>query len=481
MHSATLPSSTFSNSLAQAAMRSAHLTETVKGILLSASYFVVAQMGVMTMYDGVLYIVAAAFCLPHWRPYLLLLALSLQDAKGQVVPFDYIAVAAISAMLFASAALRANSLPISEGLKEFRALITLGIVLVLYGILNSAIQNTTMAHQQAPHRPYFIVGALMATMMCTAYLAHREIYFDAYALTRLRSVVVCILIHIFFVAIMQLFYGPTFGASPQGMAEMIQQDQTINPGARGFARLTGPFLSPNALASVPALFMLMLLRTRRSAQISMVFIAAFFTAGMIASTLGAARTMFIFYLVASGAMTWTRSPSKTLIATVLCTPLILLTEIPWDEVLVLMRLSNLQSLGVRGRLWQVALDNLGLTEWMFGFGITHFPVMYKSSLGYFASDPHNWILSVTGMFGIAGLFFYLYVGYRILLRAFAKNTTERAIAVALAIFLVGRELGNTQYLLNNHPMCCLYWMSVGFVFVKPGELMDSLAGAEASS
>ena len=481
MSSATLQSSAFSNPLTAAAIRSAQMTEAVKGVLLSVSYFMIAQMGVLTIYDGALYIMAAAFCLPHWRPYLLLLVLSVQDAKGQVVPFDYVAVAAISAMLFGSAALRSPGLPIAAGLREYRGLLGIGIALAIYGIVSSAVQDTMLIHQQAPHRPYLIVGLLMATMMCTAYLAHREMYFDIYALVRLRAVVSCILIHIFLIAVMQLFYGPTFGASPQCIAEMIQHDQAINPGARGFARLTGPFLSPNALASVPALFMLMLLRTRQSAQISTLFIATFFTAGMIASTLGAARTMFVFYLVASAAMTWTRSPSKTMIAMVLCLPLVLLIDIPWDEILVMMRLSNLQSLGVRGRLWQVSLDNLHLAELFFGFGLTHFPVMFKTSLGYFASDPHNWILSMIGMFGISGFIFYLYVGYRIFLRAFANDTTERAISVALVIFLVGRELGNTQYLMNNHPMCCLYWMSVGFVFVKPGELFRSFGQQETQS
>lgn len=177
--------------------------------------------------------------------------------------------------------------------------------------------------------------------------------------------------------------------------------------------------------------------------------------------------MFVFYLGGTAAMTWTRSPKYTLLAGALVAPLLLVMNIPWSELLVMMRLKDLQSLGVRGELWQATLHYMDLGDWLFGYGLTHYPVFVKTTLGYYGSDPHNWILSVSGMFGILGLLFYAVLIKKLLRKSFSINTKERAIAACLLLFFIGREFGNTQYVLNNNPLCCLYWISISLVFFAP--------------
>ncbi len=476
MHSSISPPIThgaYADTLQLSSHRSAVYAEVIKGVLLSFAYFAFARLGIQTRYDAAMFAVGAAAILPQWRSCILLMVLSVQDAPGQVMMFDYVAVAGISGLMIFTAALNRVTAPLTAETREFRGLLRLALVLVIYGIISSGVQQHFGLHQQSQSRPYAIIGCLMAMMMMTGYLAHRELSSDSMSSVRVQTVSVCILCHIFMIAGLQTVLGPMYGASPQGAEEMRQLFQMIDGGARGMPRLTGPFLSPNILASVPGLFMLIILRYKKSPNISPNFIAAFFVIGMSASFLGGARTMFVFYLVGTAAMTWTLSPRYTILAGVLMAPLILVMDIPWGELLVMMRLKDMQSLGVRGELWQATLQYMDSGDWLFGYGLTHFPVFVKTVLGYYGSDPHNWILSAAGMFGVFGLMFYALLIKKLVRKSLSVQSKERAIAVCLLLFFVGREFANTQYVLNNNPLCCLYWVAISLVFFAPQDLAEN--------
>lgn len=458
------PSLTSQNLLTLHRQRSVVYAEVLKGLLLAGTYFALARLGLKTRFDGPLFAVGAALFFPQWRPCLLLMVLSIQDAPGQVVPSDYLGVAGISGLMILSAGLQRSSIPIPAETRRFRGLLRFGMLIVVYAIFNSAVQHHFGFHEQSASRPYVVIGGLMILMMLTGYLTHRELASDPLSSVRIQTVALCVIAHIFFVTGAQVVFGPLFGSSPQGAEEMKQLFQVMHGGSRGLARLTGPFLSPNLLASSPGLLMLIMLRYQKSDSISTGFIAAFFCVGMAAAFAGGARTMFVFYLAGTAAMTWTRSPKHTLIAGMLVTPFIFLVDIPWHDILQMMRLRNLQSLGVRGELWQASLNQMDWKDWIFGFGLTHFPVFCKSTLGYYGSDPHNWILSASQMFGVFGLLFY-FVLIRLLLRtSFTGEKKQRAIAICLLLFFIGREFANTQYVLNNHCQCCLYWILISLVF-----------------
>lgn len=471
MHSSTLTPGAiggpYVGPLALQSQRSAVHAEIIKGVMLAAAYFAMARLGLKTRFDGPMFAVGASLIFPQWRPCILLMVLSVQDAPGQVVPYDYLGVAGISGLMLLKAALQRTSDNVSAEIREFRGLLRFALVIVVYAVFNSAVQHRFGFHEQSATRPYPVIGALMAMMMMTGYLAYRELAADPMSAVRVKTVSVCILGHIFFIIACQILFGPLFGSSPQGAEEMKQLFQMMDGGSRGLARLTGPFLSPNLLASVPGIFMLIILRYQKSDAISVRFIGAFFVVGMAAAFAGGARTMFVFYLAGTAAMTWTRSPKHTLIAGMMAFPMIFVVDIPWSEVLQMMRLKDLQSLGVRGELWQSSLHLMDWKDWTFGFGLTHFPVFCKSNLGYYGSDPHNWILSASQMFGVLGLLFYVVLIRVLLKKSFSMSKKERAIAITLLLFFVGREFGNTQYVLNNHPLCCLYWIAISLVFGGP--------------
>ena len=473
MNSYSVPNYAFVSPLAMSHQRSTAYAEVVKGVLLSAAYFAMARTGLFTRFDGPLFAIVGSLVLPRWRPCFLLMVLSVQDAPGQVIQFDYVGVAGISGLMILTAALRHNGGALSAETTSLRSLMFFALAIVVFGTFNSAVQHRFGFHEQSSTRPFAVIGRLIAMMIVTGYLAHREISNEPLSSVRVQTVAICILVHIFLIAGLQVFLGPLFGASPQGADEIRELDQMMNGGARGMARLTGPFLSPNLLASVPGLLMLIILRYQKATSISAPFIVAFFTIGLSAALLGGARTMFVFYLAGTAAMTWTRSPKHTLLAGCLAAPCVLALDIPWSEVMVMMRLKDLHSLGVRGELWQATLHYMDLNDWLFGCGLTHFPVFCQTNLGYYGSDPHNWILSAAQMFGLLGLIFYGLLIRTLVRKSFSIENKQRAIAICLLLFFIGREFANTQYVLNNNPLCCLYWIMISLVFSAPRQSVQA--------
>ena len=155
------------NPLAVNAQRSLEYAEVLKGVAIALVYFSFARLGLRTRYDAPLFAVGAALILPQWRACILLMVISIQDAPGQVVQFDYLGVAGISGLMVLSAMLQRSTAPLAAETIEFRGLLRLGLMLVVYGIFSSGVQQHFGLHQQSESRPYVIIGCLMAMMMST--------------------------------------------------------------------------------------------------------------------------------------------------------------------------------------------------------------------------------------------------------------------------------------------------------------------------
>ncbi|MCA9049076.1 MAG: hypothetical protein KDA89_10140 [Planctomycetaceae bacterium] len=468
MHSTTLQSPSFSLTPHASAVRSMEQVEVLRALLFSAVYYAFAHIGYWTSYDGVFVALGMALILPAWRPYLMLLVMSVHDAPGQADPSIYVSVAGIAGMMLATGAITRNGSVIeSPDDRRFRYLAMGGVMLALIGIVGSWVHQRFGLHQQLEDRPFPVVGGLIALMILIGMLCHRALERDPWLTVRLKTICVIAVTQILVMALLQLAFGPTFGASPAGLHAIATRLELLEGGERGVARLTGPFLSPNTLAILPAFFMLLYLRAGRTVIISGAFILTFFTVGMTLSALGAARSMFLYYIMATGALMWTRSPQRVLLLAVCCLPLLLMMDLPVDDILRSMRLQNLESieaLGTRGLYWQCTLNNLTWQDWLLGFGLSHWPVFFQYYTGSMASDPHNWIMSMGGTYGILGLSYYCWIGWLLFKRSLSGSKKLRATSACLLLMYFGRDLANTQYLVNNHPMTVLYWMALGTAF-----------------
>jgi len=124
---------------------------------------------------------------------------------------------------------------------------------------------------------------------------------------------------------------------------------------------------------------------------------------------------------------------------------------------------------VRGKYWNACLHYLTREQWLFGSGLSHMPVFLKYYAGYPSADPHNWIFSLAGNFGLAGLMFYAYMGILLARLGFRGPQRYRALALCLLLLLLGRDLANVQYVVNNHPMGSLYWVCIACAFTSQSD------------
>ncbi|MEZ6125911.1 MAG: hypothetical protein R3C49_22515 [Planctomycetaceae bacterium] len=479
MHAAALQTSHLALGLPAVSVQATERAEVIRAAMLSVVYFGVANLGLFSAYDAIALVLGLAVIAPGWRPYLLLLTVSVHDAPGQADPSIYAAVGGITLLMLFSVLMNSKLRTASQTSEDrvFTRFVLCGLVLIAYGIGNSWLQQRLLLHEQLEDKPYWLLGGLMATMMVCGFLVNRLLLLDPFASVRLRTVCAMILGHILLITLLQTVLGPSFGASGRGMATISELHELMDGGERGMARLTGPFLSPNTLAMLPCLYLLIYLRACRGHQISDNFILAFTCVGVTLAVLGGARSMFGFYLLSTGILIWTKSPRRAIALGLIALPCALAVGVPWDDLLRVMRfddIDSLQSLGMRGAYWNACLQNLTRDQWLFGSGLSHWPIFLKYYVGYPGSDPHNWVFSMAGSFGTPGLLFYGLLGYLLLRRGFRGPDRYRAIALCLLVLLLGRDLANVQYVVNNHAMGCLYWVCIACVFVSQSETLNDL-------
>lgn len=474
MHAAVLTTSLNRFGLPEVSEQAREQAEVIRAGLISLTYFLVANLAIFSAWDAVGVALALAVLAPAWRPYLLLLAGSVHDAPGQADPSVYASVCGITCLMLFSAIMNTSLRGTSRTAEErtFSRFVLAGLILVTYGLISSFVQQRLQLHEQLEDRPYYILGGLMAMMMISGFLANRLLSEDPYVSVRLRTVCACILIHILLITLLQTILGPAFGASGTGRIIISQHFELFDGGDRGMARLTGPFLSPNTLAMLPCLYLLIYLRASRGSDISEGYIVSFMCVGIVLAVLGGARSMFGFYILASGVLVFVKSPRRAIGMTLAALPLVFVIGVPWDDLLVLMRfhdIDSLQSLGIRGAYWNACLHNLTREQWLFGSGLSHWPIFLHYYVGYPGADPHNWIFSMAGSFGAPGLLFYACLGWALLKRGFSGPQRYRAIAWCLLILLLGRDLANVQYVVNNHAMGCLYWIAISSAFMSQAD------------
>jgi hypothetical protein len=388
----------------------------------------------------------------------LVLVVAVHDAPGMATPSLYLAVAGVAA------GMAINDLCSWRHVRQkappaLAALLALVLLLAIYGAASSWLNEWLATRPQSTDRHFTLIALLIAAMPVIAWLAWRQITSNSRALPQLQLACALALAHIVAITALEFHYGPLFGTSAKGAAEIVGAAQLVEVGERGFSRLTGPFLTPNNLAYVPAVILLLMLATSQSERISKAFLAAYVFVGGGLAVLGASRSMVLFFIASSALMCWYRSRALCLLL-VLLGAVVLAFGLDASQARTFTRLDDIRLAGsTREILWEAVIEDFGWTQWMFGVGLTHWDALFEYV--YFddrVSDPHNWVLSATGMFGLLGIAFYLLLG-RILFGTARRSTQPRRVAAlcALAMYF-GRDLMGVQYVLNNHPNTCLNWL-----------------------
>ena len=113
--------------------------------------------------------------------YLLLLVLSVHDAPGQADPSIYVCVAGISLMMVLTAAItRGGSRIETSDDRLFRRIAIGGLLLAIFGIGNSYVQQRLGLHYQIEDRPFWVIGSLIGFMIVSGMMGHRMLVQDCW-------------------------------------------------------------------------------------------------------------------------------------------------------------------------------------------------------------------------------------------------------------------------------------------------------------
>jgi hypothetical protein len=276
----------------------------------------------------------------------------------------------------------------------------------------------------------------------------------------IRTIAICSLLHVIVITLLELKLGPFFCASQQGALEIASAAQLTESGERGISRLTGTFLTPNNLAFVPALLLLLILWTLRSRSLPWWYIVLYAPVGSLLALLGGSRSMLAFFCTTSAVLCWHKSRLASTLCLVLGVIAVTSANIDWAALSAFARLDTLDfSDNSRSLLWSAVWEDFTYTDWLFGAGLTFWSNIFG---GAFADrdvlDPHNWVLSTIGMFGVTGLAFYVWLAIRLVKAGRMELKSQQALTVNLLILYFCKDLVSVQYLFNNHPNSCLSWL-----------------------
>jgi hypothetical protein len=440
--------------------------ENLKLLIICLGFFVVADLGIATKYDAVIYIVGAAIIFRRFTPYLLILVASLQDAPGFALPSDYISFCFLFIILLSRFLL--EYIDNSSRIPKLLMRVALGALLVIaYGLYNSIFFGYT----QSSDRPYYLIWLFMSVMVISGVVAATEIGRQRQGLEKLKIVAIICILHILVVLLFQMKYGVDFLKSPEGAETILTLNIEFWEANLGVIRLTGSFLSPNAVSLAAALLCMLIIVSYQSQGIGYRFIGLYSLMGIFVCTLTLTRSMIIFYVASTLILIWYRSKKLfmalgglALIGCVYLATSKIMGELRGVASFAL-RWRGIGILGERAIMWGAVINEFSWKEWILGTGLSHWPELFAGYEKIPARDPHSFLLSIPGTFGIVGIIYYLAIAYILFKFLRDKLVWKRMISMCLILIIFIRDLVEIPLFLHNSPMSYLIWLNLGLLFI----------------
>lgn len=448
-----------------------------------AGYFV-ACLGLFTEADAMGYSLLLALLKPDWIPYLLLALSSGQDAPGLSNKWYYASFLAASLIfLIYSLVMGVRQRVFFSGESRKSLVLSFSSVMVIvYGMLTSALFYLTGEIAQSSERPFYIVGPLMVLMVVSAAISFSYILKEK---ERVRSAVIvsymCIA-NALFVAFMQVFRTNEFYRSSGGHQAIAEAAQLTDLTFLGFPRITGPYTSPNALALGVAFFFMIIIGAKRDSRITPRLSLLYAAAGLLTAFLTLSKAMLFFFAITS-LITLFYSFGKRgvfLVAGLAAFGVLFLFQhVDLELMMDVFRVGREGGLGYRSQAWDAVFDSFGWQEWLFGTGLSHWKPFFIEKVGFSLSDPHSYVISVPGTFGLVGVIFYLALAALIVKAIVRADSRNRVLGAFLFILIFIKDLVSIPYVFGNTQMTFLLWGSLSLLFFAENRGAAKRGGAEA--
>jgi hypothetical protein len=440
--------------------------DNLKLLIICLGFFIVADLGIATKYDAVIYIAGIAIIFRRFTPYLLILVATMQDAPGFAPPSDYISFCFLFTILFSRFLL--GYIDSSSRIPIFLKRVTLGALLVItYGLYNSIFFGYT----QSSDRPYYLVWGLMSVMVISGVVAATEIARQRQGLKKLKIVAIVCILHILMVLSFQVKYGVDFLKSPIGAEAIHIENKEFLEANWGLIRLTGTFLSPNAASLAAALLCMLIIISYQNQGVGYFFIGLYSLMGLFICILTLNKSMVIFYAGSTLFLIWYRSKKLfvalgglALIGFVYLATSKIAGKL-WYVASLAFRWRGIAFLGERAIMWGAVINEFSWKEWILGTGLSHWPELFARYEKFPEKDPHSLLLSIPGTFGIVGIIYYLAIAYILFKFLRDKLVWKRMISMCLILIIFIRDLVEIPLFLHNSPMSYLIWLNLGLLFI----------------
>jgi len=429
-------------------------------VLILGATIVVADAGVISEADGVCACALAACVRPSLLPYLILTLAGFQDAKGLSYSWWYAGTLLLGILLVASNLGRLQQY-LRFGRSDFRALAILATTIVVYGVVSSYIQDTVGIHEQDPTREPLAVGLLAIAMMVIGIAVWVAVSRDPRAERRVCTVFWLLLANGAIVSVARMFLGYGTFSSAYGAAQLYDAaGQLETATALGFPRLTGTYLTPTGFAVCILYILLLWEATRRGRPLRSSFVLLFLVVGCALSLMSLTKAVGIFVVIAMIGFAAVRPrivmPSAILLgAAAIC----IVHFAGLDAIMKAFRFSSGTSVdSYRAIAWETIARNFTWGDWLFGTGMAYWPQFLERYTGFRLTDPHSYLLSIPGTYGVLGIAVYL-VLLAYLINA-SRRATEytRAIAIALIGMFFVVDVVNIPYVIGNTPITMQIWV-----------------------
>jgi hypothetical protein len=433
--------------------------------------------------DGAVTAFALTLLKPWLAPYVLILLSAIQDAPGIEGAWWYVAFVSVAfIMILKEARLLQLALSFADGIYRDFAWAVVAIAVTSYALVWSAVLDLSGFRPQSAERNFAIVASLIIFMIIAGVTAYHSVRRLPDWENCLRSCVAIVVGHGLLVATFQLLIDPSLFASRQWQVVIEGTDQLTATTAFGFPRIHGTYLTPNGFALSYALILLFLLQTYMTKPVSISFAILYALISIGLSVVTLSKAGGVFALMTSAVLltyvSW--HPARHRLFRRLCFCVIAfavvgsLVALDLEKVQQAFRFSfgGISELGLRSDAWEATVKYFTYLDWALGTGLSHWKVFFSQHISYPLADPHTFVLSIPGTFGLVGTIFYLALLVMLFSNTLQNGGTFRLVGLTLLILFLVRDLVEIPLLLNNTPITFLIWMHIAHIVNGPQKDQD---------
>lgn len=280
-----------------------------------------------------------------------------------------------------------------------------------------------------------------------------------------KASLIAILIFLCMVVGIQLVVNP-LALIPSGLENSYsEKGQLVGIGEGDALRSFGPTTGPNALALV-TLFLYIISKNVRGTRLFRGFTASTSLIITILTYSKSSLITFLLFVISKYATRITLKNALKIIALIsVFGGLLVLNS---SNLLERFRIGDeIEDFGTRAIVYSHMLFDFDKFKYIYGIGPYTWREYFDTELGLDIQDPHSWIFSIPGGYGVIGIIFY--VKLTLYLFSIYKNYKEviaRQLIIGVLLIYFVKDIASIPAPLGTTHFTFLFWLLIGIVSIQ---------------